>query len=123
MKDLLLLLGGGALVYWYMCSSKKHNCNCEGDFALKLGNDLKEAGDKTAKYLNEAILQKDGSSTNKPIIGSTGTATGTRSFCQITIGEATFGRLIWVEQGFVIVLVHYTKGTTLLNKLQPHQAG
>jgi len=72
MKNILFVLGGGALVYWYMCNSKKYNCNCKGDIALDLGNKIKEAGEESAKYINEAILEKDGSYVNKPVIGSYG---------------------------------------------------
>lgn len=74
MRDLLILLGGGALVYWYMCASKKHNCNCKGDFAMRVGNKLSETGGEIAKTLDEAILQQDGKSrivstgVNEPVL-------------------------------------------------------
>jgi hypothetical protein len=76
MRNLLILLGGGALVYWYMCTSKKHNCNCKGDFAMRFGNKLSETGGKIAQDLDQAILQQDG----KPRITSTGINESVLSF-------------------------------------------
>lgn len=71
MRNILFLLGGGALVYWYMCNSKKHNCNCKGDFE-NLKDKVEKAGEETEKYLNEAVLEKDGSYVNRPTINKTG---------------------------------------------------
>jgi len=66
MRNVLFVLGGGLLVYWYMCNSKKHKCNCEGDLANDLGNTLNAGLEKLVKNV------KDSTADNKPKIVPTG---------------------------------------------------
>jgi hypothetical protein len=68
MRNLLFLLGGGVLVYIYMCNSKKHKCNCEGDLLNDLTGRLNKGLEKAGEGFKEGVTQKDA----KPSIVSTG---------------------------------------------------
>jgi len=68
MKNLLVLLGGGILVYIYMCNSKKYNCDCQGDLLNDLTKRINTGLEKAGEGLKEGIEQQD----VKPNISSSG---------------------------------------------------
>jgi hypothetical protein len=75
MRNVLFVLGGGLLVYWYMCNSKSYGCNCQGDTLKEIGDELESGLQTASKSFKDAILQKDGSAV-KPNIVSSGVALG-----------------------------------------------
>lgn len=62
MRNLLFLLGGGVLVYIYMCSSKKHKCNCEGDFLNDLTKRLNTGLEKAGEGFKEGVTRNNSKS-------------------------------------------------------------
>lgn len=75
MRDVLFVLGGGLIVYWYMCNTKSYGCNCQGDALKKVGDELESGLRSASKSFKDAILQKDGADV-KPNIVSSGIALG-----------------------------------------------
>lgn len=73
MRNALFFLGGGLLVYWYMCNEKKYGCNCKGDIVEKLGDRLETEVKEVSRDFKDAVLEKDGA---EPIKPSSITSTG-----------------------------------------------
>lgn len=72
MRNALFFLGGGLLVYWYMCNEKKYGCNCKGDIVEKLGDRLSTEVKEVSRDFKDAVLEKDGAEPIKPSITSSG---------------------------------------------------
>lgn len=72
MKNLLFILSGGLLTYWYMCNDKRFDCKCGGDVAKKIGDELSSEIKEVSRDFKDAILEKDGASSIKPKVASSG---------------------------------------------------